>query len=348
MSHPLNPILGAAALLALGAVAAPAQAQDKVIYFAGYGGSYEQIMREKVIPNFEKEHGVRVEYMAGNSTDTLARLVAMRSNPQIDVAVMDDGPMYQALALNLCQDLAPAPVYSDLYDTAKITGNKATGIGVVATGFMYNTEYFKAQGWEEPTSWAELKDPKYKGKLVIPPLSNNYGLHALVMAAQVKGGDEKNIDPGFEAFAKEIGPNVLSYEPSPGQMTALFQSNQAVIGVWGSARINALANTGFPVKMVYPKEGAVALGITACPVAGKSQPESQALIQYLLSPDVQKIVATAYGYGPVNKNTVLTAEEAEGIPYGPERVGKLRVIDWDYVNTVRERWSTRWSREVER
>jgi putative spermidine/putrescine transport system substrate-binding protein len=325
-----------------------ASAQEKVLYVAAYGGSFEQLMRDEVFPAFEQEHGVRIEYTAGNSTDTLARLVATRSAPQIDVAIMDDGPMYQAIALGLCGDLEPAPVYDDLYDMAKVSGGKATGLGAVATGLMYNTEYFAEQGWDAPTSWADLRDPKYAGKLVVPPLSNTYGLHALVMEAELDGGSERNIDPGFEAFVNEIDPNVLAYEASPGQMTSLFQSGQAVLGVWGSARINSLANTGFPVEMVYPKEGAVSLGIIGCPIAGRDTPEAQAFLQYLLSPEVQETVAKGYGYGPVNKNATLTEEEAQGIPYGPEKVGELRVIDWDYVNPVREEWNTRWTREVER
>lgn len=339
-------LLTTVAVLAVTAASA-VSAQEKVLYVAAYGGSYEQLMREQVFPAFEQEHNLRIEYLAGNSTDTLARLVATRSAPTIDVAIMDDGPMYQAIALGLCRDLEPAAVYDDLYDTAKISGGQATGLGAVATGLMYNTEYFAQQGWEAPTSWADLKDPKYAGKLVVPPLSNTYGLHALVMEAELGGGDERNIDPGFTAFIDEIDPNILAYEASPGQMTSLFQSGQAVLGVWGSARINSLSNTGFPVEMVYPEEGAVSLGIVGCPIAGRDAPEAQALLQYLLSTEVQENVARGYGYGPVNKNATLTPEEAEGIPYGPEQVGQLRVIDWDYVNPIREEWNTRWTREVE-
>lgn len=339
-------LLSTTAVLAV-ALSLPAGAQERVLQVAAYGGSYEQLMRQEIFPAFEKQHGVRIEYTAGNSTDTLARLVATRSSPQIDVAIMDDGPMYQAIALGLCKDLEPAAVYDDLYDSAKVSGGKATGLGAVAVGLMYNTKYFAEQGWPAPTSWADLKDPKYAGKLVVPPLSNTYGLHALVMEAELGGGGERNIDPGFEAFSKEIDPNVLAYEASPGQMTSLFQSGQAVLSVWGSARVNSLANTGFPVKMVYPKEGAVSLGIIGCPIAGRDTPEAQALLQYLLSPEVQEKVARGYGYGPVNKNAKLTEEEAVGIPYGPEQVGKLRVIDWDFVNPVREEWNKRWSREVE-
>ena len=83
----------------------------------------------------------------------------------------------------------------------------------------------------------------------------------------MNGGGEKNIDPGFKVMKDEINPNVLVYEPSPGKMTELFQSGQAVIAVWGTGRVQAFANTGFPVDFVYPKEGAPILLASACPVA---------------------------------------------------------------------------------
>ena len=30
------------------------------------------------------------------------------------------------------------------------------------TGLMYNTKVFEEKGWTAPTSWNDLKDPKYK------------------------------------------------------------------------------------------------------------------------------------------------------------------------------------------
>ncbi|MGZ9058542.1 MAG: extracellular solute-binding protein, partial [Burkholderiaceae bacterium] len=72
------------------------QAQQKTLYVAGYGGTFEQTLRKEIFPAFEKKHDVKVEYVAGNSTDTLAKLQAQKGNQQIDVAIVDDGPMYQA------------------------------------------------------------------------------------------------------------------------------------------------------------------------------------------------------------------------------------------------------------
>ncbi|MFX7148544.1 ABC transporter substrate-binding protein, partial [Acinetobacter baumannii] len=91
-----------------------------------------------------------------------------------DVAIVDDGPMYQAIQLGFCGKLDGLP--ADLYDTARFKDDRAVAIGIVATGLMYNTKAFAEKGWAPPTSWNDLKDPKYAKQLVIPPINNTYGL----------------------------------------------------------------------------------------------------------------------------------------------------------------------------
>jgi putative spermidine/putrescine transport system substrate-binding protein len=332
----------ACALLAAGG----ASAQQKLTV-AGYGGSYEDMMRKEIIPAFEHKTGAKVEYVAGNSTDNIARMQAQRANPEIDVLIADDGPMYQAVALGLCTDLKGID-FNALYPVANMKTGKSVTIGVVATGIVYNKKYFDDNKIPAPTSWNDLKDPKFKKKLVIPPMNNSYGLHAVVMYARLNGGGEKNIDPGFKVFKDEIGPNVLAYEPQPGKMTELFQSGQAVIGIWGSGRVKVFKETGFPVEFVIPKEGSPALGISACPAAKPSpSPLAQQFIQFLVQPDIQALHAKGAGAGPVNKSTTLAPDVAKGLPYG-DAVGKLIALDWDTMNANRTAWNNRWTREIER
>jgi putative spermidine/putrescine transport system substrate-binding protein len=338
----------ATSVLAVLLVCGPALAQQKTFTLGGYGGSFEQTMRKDVIPAFEAKHGVKVEYVAGNSTDTLAKLQAQKGNQVIDAIIVDDGPMYQAVELGFCGDLTAGDIYKDVYSIMKFKSNKAVGIGMVGTGILYNKKVFDENKWPAPSSWNDLQDPKFKKKLVIPPLNNTYGLHTLVMAAAVRGGSETNIEPGFKAFKDEIGPNVLAYEPSPGKMTELLQSGQAVIAVWGSGRAKALADTGFPAEFVYPKEGGLALGVAACPVAGsKNDKEAQAFVQYMLTPEIQVIMAKGAGFGPTNGTVKLDAEQQKGLPYG-DQVKQLKAIDWDTVNKARAEWNKRWTREIER
>jgi putative spermidine/putrescine transport system substrate-binding protein len=339
--------LGALAGLAVLAGTLPAMAQQKTLTVAAYGGVWEQDMREKVFPDFEKKFGVKVEYVAGNSTDTLAKMQAQKANQVIDVAIMDDGVMYQAIQLGFCTRIEGLD-HGDLYPAALFKDDKAVAVGQTGTGFMINTKVFKEKGWATPTSWNDLKDPKFKKQLVIPPINNTYGLYTLMMYARMNGGGEKNIEPGFKVMKNDVNPNVLVYEPSPGKMTELFQSGQANIAVWGTSRVQGFANTGFPVDFIYPDEGAPILLASACVVAKPSvNPLAHEMIKALLSVGVQTALAKDMGNGPVSTKVDITMPELKMAPVG-ERAKKVITPDWDAINAQREDWTKRWNREVER
>mgnify|MGYP003859354507 CR=1 FL=1 len=344
MKHLVAALAAGASLFAMGS----AQAESKILTVGGYGGSFETLMKELIIPEFEAKHDVEIRFVPGNSTENLARLQAQKDNQELDVVILDDGPMYQADALGFCAPMKQGSVLNNVYDIAKL-GPNSIGIGFVATGFTYNTEYFAEKGWNPPSSWEDLKDEKYSQILTIPPISNTYGLHTLVMMARLNGGSENDIDPGFEVMANEVAPNVLVFEPSSGKASELFQSKEVVLSIWGSGRTKSLADTGFPAKFAYPKEGAVALMLAACPVVDSNAPEeAAAFIDYLLEPEIQVRLADAMGSGPVNNQAVLPDELAAVLPYGPEQIGKLIAVDWDVINPAREEWTKRWAREVER
>lgn len=236
----------------------------------------------------------------------------------------------------------------DVYDIARFANDNAVGVGVVASGFAYNAEMFERNGWEPPSSWRDLADKKFQGKIVVPSVSNTYGLHALVMAARLNGGGEDDIDPGFEYIQDSVVPNILSFETSAGGMSQLFQNEEIALSVWGSGRVQALADTGFPVKFAYPEEGAVALMVAGCIVDGSGEDElSRAFMAHLLSPEIQAILADTQGWGPANRYTELDDELAASLPYG-DRIDQLTSVDWDTINPQRMEWTNRWNRRVER
>jgi putative spermidine/putrescine transport system substrate-binding protein len=325
----------------------PAQTE---LVVAGYGGSFETIFKQKLAPAFEKKHNVKVNFISGNSTETVARVQAQKDNPQIDVTFVDDGPAFQGQALDLWEPIDPKIVtnLASLYDIAKHKDGVGVDMGVVATGLMYNGELFKQKGWAPPSSWTDIARPEHAGHLVIPPIQNTYGLHTLVMFARMNGGSEKNIDPGFTAM-KKFRKNVLVFEAQPGKHSELFQSKQAWIAVWGSGRVYALADTGFPVEFVYPKEGALALAVTMNVVKGaKNRRLANEFINAMLEQDAQQVWAESFKFGPYNKNVKLQPDLAAKVPYGPEKVAKLIKLDWKTVNAVRPQWTERWNKEIEK
>ena len=145
---------------------------------------------------------------------------------------------------------------------------------------------------------------------------------------------------------EQVNPNVLAYEPSPGKMTELFQSGQAVLAVWGTGRVHSFANTGFPVDFVYPKEGAATL------LDGLPGREGQCLaariefVKMLLEPKIQLVILKDYGYGPVKIRSWCRRNWQDGA----DRRACCQALQsrLGVINAKREEWTKRWNREVER
>ncbi len=334
-------------ICALGLSVTAASAQERTLYLGAYGGSTETLMKENIIPIWEERTGASVVYVPGKSTDTLAKLRAQESNQELDVVFLDDGPMAQAIDFGYC-DTVDEAAFENLYEAARMPEGKAMGVGIIATGFAYNAEIFVEKGWEAPSSWNDLADPKYAGMLSVPPITNGYGLHALIATAMMNGGGVEDIEPGFQAFEDRIAENVLVFEPSSGKMSELFQNGEIAISVWGSGRLKALADSGFPGAFAYPEEGGIKLLVAACPVVGSDVPElAQDFLQFIASPETQRLFAVTNGWAPVNSTVELTEDESRALPTGPAIVDNLINIDYSIVNAARGDWTKEWTRRIE-
>ncbi|MFC0271757.1 ABC transporter substrate-binding protein [Metabacillus herbersteinensis] len=321
---------------------------EQTLVLAAYGGSYEQKMKEVLIPEFEKEHGVKVKYITGSSVDTLSKLQAQKDKPQIDVAFLDDGPQAQAKAFGLLAPLDEEVVtnLANVYDIAKDKDNVGVGFGIISTGLAYNKELFEKNGWEPLTSWNDLSDPKFKGKLVLPSIANTYGIHMLLMTAIANGGSEENIEPGFEKL-KEIAKNAVTFDKT-ADVSNYFLQGQTVASAWGSSRVYTLQDTGFPIEYVIPKEGVPALMPTISVIKDAPNAElAQEFVNFILGEEAQELFANALFDGPVNKNVKLEGDITNKVVYGEDQIAKLIKVNWEVVNQKRAEWTERANKEIE-
>lgn len=313
---------------------------------AGYGGSFETAFRDSVLPAFEKSCGCKVTYIPGSSTDTVAKLKAQRANPQIDVALVDDGPQAQALEAGLLAsiDTKVVPV-DDVLPIARMENNSGVGFGLTATGIAYNPEWFEDHGIPKPTTWEDLANPKLKDKVVLPSITNTYGVGLLVGASKANGGSEKDVDPGLTAV-KKIAENAATFDTT-ADVSNYFLQGQAAASVWGVSRTSTLAEKDFPIEFAYPKDGAIGLVTTANVVKKAPHEEvAQKFVAHLLEPSVQQALAKATYDGsvvqgvkedPALRNKVVSADKADSL---------LR-LDWKTINKNRSAWTDKWNKQVE-
>ncbi len=326
----------------------PAQAQT-TLYLGMNGGTMERLYADQVLPPFEKANDVKVVIVPGTSSDILAKVQASKDNPQMHVMFLDDGIMYRAISMGLCDPLQPSASLAQLPAKAKIK-NEAAAVSLGVTGLAYNSRMFSDNGWAPPTSWMDLADKKYKDKVVFQSLaSSTFGLHGFLMFNRIQGGDESNVEPGFTAWPKTVGPNVLEYIASSAKISEMVQTGEAALFPLTPTQVSALKAKGVSVEYAPPKEGGVVLNVAECTIAKNDQPElAQKLAAYLLTAEAQ---APALEFGdqiPSNPTTPTSDKTRAQVQAMNTYLETAVTIDWDQVNQTRPQWNARWNRSVER
>lgn len=328
-----------------------AQAQTKTLYVGMNGGNFEKAFTQAVFPDFEKANNVKVVVVPGTSSDILAKATAAKDKPQMHVMFLDDGVMVRAIGAGLCEKMQPAPVMAELAPGTRMKDDMAVGVDLGMTGLAYNTKMFSEKGWAPPTSWMDLADAKYKGKVVFQSASaSSFGLHAFLMFNRIQGGSERNVEPGFAKFRDTIGPNVLEFIPSSAKISEMVQTGDAALFPLTPTSVAALKEKGIPVEYAQPKEGSVVLMVTECVIAKNSEPElAQKLAHYLLSPEAQAKALAAGNIVPSNTKVKPETPEAAAKLAAFHGFMKTAVnLDWDAINEKRPEWNSRWNKMIER
>lgn len=334
----------------LGAMLTVNQAQaEPTLYLGMNGGTMERLYADKVLPAFEKANNVKVVIVPGTSADILAKVQASKGNPQMHVMFLDDGIMYRAIAMGLCDKLEDSPPLAQIPAKGRIR-DQAVAVSLGVTGLAYNTRLFKEKGWDAPTSWMDMADPRFKDKLVFQSMaSSTFGLHGFLMFNRIQGGSETDVEPGFKAWPNTVGRNVLEYIPSSAKISEMLQTDEAALFPLTPTQVTALKLKGMPVEYAQPKEGSVVLNVAECAIANNTQPElAQKLAAFLLTPEAQAAALEDGDQIPSNPNTPTTDKTRGQVEAMKQYLTTAIAIDWDQVNEQRPAWNARWNRSIER
>jgi putative spermidine/putrescine transport system substrate-binding protein len=319
----------------------------KTLKINSFGGTFQGAIEQVVVASFESEYNASVAITTAISTEALTQLKSSpENNPALDVAYMDLAPIYQAQTAGLLQpmDTSKIPSLEDVYDVAKDPEGYWVAELVSMTGIAYNTEMVKTP----PTSWHDLWDPKYEGRVAISDVAGTAGYQFLVQAARLNGGSETDIDPGFSAL-KKLKPNLAVIYKTPDEMSRLLSSGEVWIGPWYADRLSSLKREGAPVAFATPKEGAMAVLSSMCIPKGTQQLElAHQYIDHQLSPEVNKEFITTIAEGPTNSKVELDKKflDENYIPYGPEAIDALVSLDNKAISKSLSDWITRWQSEI--
>jgi len=313
-------------------------------------GTLQQIMQEEVVPLFERQFGAKVSLIPGTAQANLTRVIAQRNRPESDVAIVNDIALVQGKQQGVWEKLDPSIVknLSSVYDVARDPDGYGVSQGITATVIAYNTKVFARLGWNPPTSWLDLLDPRYKGRLVLHHITNGFGVTFLIALNEVLGGKGTDLTPLWSRLP-ELNQNTLLWARTSSDFDNAFAQEAGWIGENGATRINVLINQGLPLRVVYPKEGGVFITAQLAAVRNAPNPAlAQQFINFVLSEPIQKRLAETQYYGPVNTKVQLPPEIAARVPYGVRQVRSLKVLDWGMIATNYDQWISRFTSAIGR
>jgi spermidine/putrescine-binding protein len=294
---------------------------------------------------FEEACGVKVNatYM-GSSDDLVAKLRAGGSET-IDLVSPSSDAITQIIDAGLAQPLTLGriPSYSDLMASFRelTMARKDGAVYGLPWAFgpnplIYDTTKVKPA----PTRWADLWDPKYKGKL-----SMQDDIATLWMAAQTLGFDKADDRSHLynlsdeelaqvKAKALALKPNVRKYWATAGDMTQLFQGGEIVAGEGWPLMTAQLRAAGFPAGEVIPEEGTTAWADHWVLTKGaRNLDAAYAWLEYASQAFTQKLLADVTNY--------IVANPTAKSYMTPEQVATQRDIA-DYGTKVNFwQWSPR-------
>ena len=334
-------VLAGAAALSAGSLASPsvirAQTRELVV---GAASSQKSWSEEIMIPAFEKKYNVKVVFEGTRSLVNLEKTQKNKGQQYLSVVQMDDPVMILAVREGLLEPITAAKVPNSASLKPGVTHMDGMWVNYLQpwVGIAYNTTRMAA-----PTSWAEIYDPKYKGRVILPSLQNTEGVMNLFLASFLKTGKpmaeaQKDMDAAFSKL-KEMKANILMAYTQEGQAYNLLEQGEAFM-VAGAISTLALARKakGAPIELAAPKEGTFSMPSGIALVKGAPLPElGAAYVDMLLSPEIQAKVTEATFALPTNRT----------VP-APAGLSSLTVhpVDWANVSENRAAWVARWDREL--
>jgi putative spermidine/putrescine transport system substrate-binding protein len=337
----------AVAVLSLGSLDARAQDRGKQVYFLSWGGTVQTMLeKEGWADQFKKDTGYTVTLVPkATSAEIIATAIAQKDRAQVDVVMCDLIAFMQGVDQDIFGSLDPAktPNLDKMLDIAKVR-DKGVYTYADVLSIVYQEDIFKRKGWAPPTSWKDLMRPELQGSLIIPPVSNTYGLYTLVELARMNGGSEQNIDPGFAAL-KKLAPGVVDWTTTFAKIGTMLQSESAAMAVFGNASGWEIKNKGAPVNVIIPQPAYISPTVVGM-MKGAPNPEgANVLLNWIISEKVLTYRAERFGQTPMNRE-VKVSDAAKARVLTGDQLKNLVKLDYEKVLAQRADWNARFEREI--
>ena len=316
--------------------AGPAVAADTLNAYSIWPENWARPMFEE----FEKATGIKVNFVRFSSGEALARVIAEKNNPRVDVLFGGPVETFAAgIAEGVFEPYKP-PSFGKLPPRFRHPDGQWVAIADDPLVFMTNEKFLKEHSLKAPASWNDLLNPAYKDMLQMADArTSGTAVTRIFSVLEVNGRDEAK---AF-AYMKKLRPQVQLYTKSGGGGTLPVGLGQAGGGIFFIVDALDTKAKGYDVRISFPSEGIGTSAEAIALIKGAKNPEqAKKLIDWASSPAMQGLFAKyKINFVPAHPDVALEPSLAEVL-----KGAKIFPIDADYAGANRKRIVDRWVAEV--
>jgi iron(III) transport system substrate-binding protein len=295
---------------------AKAKADGKVVWYT----STPVPQGQKIVNLFEKTYGIKVEMFRSGGSAVLRRFQQELDAGRVATDVLTTSDPAAAALLTAKGIFVPFKPknFDKIPDAAKDKDGN-----YVAQRLNMMTIYIrhdKVPPADEPKTWADLLDPKYKGKMVITnPSFTSLQVSVVGMMSKERGW----------GFYEKLRDNDIMLVQSNQQVSDMLKRGERLIAVGATDSYAAAERkAGHPMKTLYPSDGVFVISSPTSVVKGGPNPNAAKLFaEFMLSDEVQNIFPADGGF---SARTDIAA------PEGSPPLSSIKVLPVDYAYIQKE------------
>lgn len=282
-------------------------ATDKVLYVY----NWSEYMPDSVLQDFTKETGIEVKYSTYDSNEAMYAKVKTAGTSSYDIIVPSTYFVNKMGREGLLEKIDKSKLshYKNLDEkllSKPFDPKNDYSIPYLwgSTGISYNASLVK----EPIDSWKNLWNPAYKNsELLNDDMREVFGMALKVLGYSANSTDPKEIEAAYNKL-KELLPNVkMFYSESQKQV---YLNEEVKLGMNFNGEGFMANEENADIKYIYPKEGAMVwIDSLVIPKGAKNIDNAHTFINYLLRPEVAKVISEEIGYATPNTEAVKLLDE---------------------------------------
>lgn len=264
-----------------------------------YSSRNEQLIKP-LLDQFTDETGINVELVTDKTGPLMARLEAEGANTPADMLLtVDAGNLWQAAQKGLLQPVASETLESNVPAKYRDPDGLWTGLSLRARTIFYDPRKVDTA---ELSTYADLADPKWKGKLCLRTSKKVYN-QSLVASMIEHLGAEKT-EQIVRGWVDNLATDVFSNDT---KMLEAIASGQCEVGIANSYYYGRILddNPEFPVKLFWANQDSTGAHVNvsgAGVIANADNPEGALkLMEWLSSDEAQGLYASSDKEYPVKE-----------------------------------------------